>query len=310
MAKAGGKTDLEAELRGLHHGPLGEFTAARNALAKQLDRSGDKDAAAEVKSLPKPSVSAWAVNRLFEREPARMRDLLEAGEHARAGLRHAISGRGVESLRDALDHERALRDDLRRRAAALIEEDTGRKASPAILDRVATNLDSLALSPDSAAAAARGWISADLAPPGFEVLSGMPLTGARSRPGHLRLVPPTRDRKEEKREEPRQAAPAKAGAEAARRREEDAERRKREREEELRRERLARLEAKAAEIRAGADAAKREADRADKAVEDAERALEEARRRLESARDDAKRSRQRADREAERLARAEKDLDR
>jgi hypothetical protein len=326
MAKARGKTDLEAELRELHHGPLGEFTAARNALAKQLDKSGDKDAAAEVKSLPKPSVSAWAVNRLFEREPEKMRELLEAGEHARAGLRHAISGKGVESLRDALDNERALRDALRRRAAALIEEDTGRKASAAILDRVATNLDSLALSPDSAEAADRGWISVDLAPPGFEVLSGMPLTGARTRPGHLRLVPPSRDRKEEKREEPRKAAPAKAPekdtgptlreqrdqarAETARRREEEAESRKREREEELRRERLARLEEKAAEIRADADAAKREAARADKAVEDAEKALEEARRRLETARDDARRSHQRADRAAERLARAEKDLER
>jgi hypothetical protein len=308
-------------LRGLHHGALGEFIAARNALAKQLDKSGDKDAAAEVKSLPKPSVSAWAVNRLFEREPAKMEALLTAGEHARAGLRHAISGQGVEALRDALDAERAARDDLRRRAAGLIEEETGRKASPAILDRVSTNLDSLALSPESAELAARGWIGVDLAPPGFEVLSGMPLTGARRRPGHLRLVPPTR----EKREEPAKAAPAKspekkpepgptlkeqreqARAEAARRREEDVERQKREREEERRRDRLARLEEKVAEVRAEADAAKREADRADKIVEEAERALEEARRRLDNARDDARRSRQRADRAAERLARAEKD---
>jgi hypothetical protein len=319
MAKARGKTDLEAELRGLHHGPLGEFTAARNALAKQLDKSGDKDAAAEVKSLPKPSVSTWAINRLFEREPAKMEALLKAGEHARAGLRHAISGHGVEALRDALDAERAARDDLRRRAAALIEEETGRKASAAILDRVSTNLDSLALSPESAEFAERGWISTDLAPPGFEVLSGMPLTGAR-RPTHLRLVPPTR----EKREEPGKAAPAKAPekkagptlreqreqarAEAARLREEEAERRKQERADELRRERAARLEQKAEEIRAEAEAARREAERADKAVEEAERVLEEARRRLDNAQDDARRARQRADRAAERLARAEKDL--
>jgi hypothetical protein len=313
MAKARGTTDLEAELRALHQGPLGEFTAARNALAKQLDKAGDKDAAAEVKSLPKPAVSAWAVNRLFAREPARMEALLAAGEDARSGLREAISGRGVESLRDALDAERAARDDLRRRAAGLIEEDTGRKASAAVLDRVATNLDSLALSPESAEAAGRGWIGVDLAPPGFEVLSGMPLGAApRQRPSHLRLVPSARGKKEEK-EEPRKAAKAaekKPGptlrdlreetqAKSARRREEAAERR---------RERLARLEERAAEVRADAEAAKREADRADKAVEEAEKALEEARRRLDNARGDATRARQRADRAAERLARAEKDL--
>lgn len=296
MAKARGETDLDAELRDLHQGPLGEFTAARNALAKQLDRSGDKAAAAEVKSLPKPSVSAWAVNRLFARETAGMAALLQAGEHARAGLRQAISGHGVEALRDALDAERAARDELRHRAAGLIEEETGRKASAMILDRVSTNLDSLALSPESAAAAERGWISADLAPPGFEVLAGMPLTGAR-RPSHLRLVPPAGEKKEK---EPR--------ATAARRREEEAGRRKREREEELRRQRLARLEQKAEEIRVEAEAARREAERADKAVEEAEKELEEASRRLDSARDDAKRARRRADRAAERLARAEKDL--
>jgi hypothetical protein len=213
MAKARGETDLEAELKALHQGALGEFTAARNALAKELDKAGDKDAGAELKSLPKPSVSAWAVNRLFLREPAKMEALLTAGEHARSGLREAISGRGVEALRDALDTERSLRDELRRRAAGLIEEETGRKASPAILDRVSTNLDSLALSPESAAAAERGWIGVDLAPPGFEVLSGMPLGAApRRRPGHLRLVPPTR----EKREESQKAAPAKPSARSGR----------------------------------------------------------------------------------------------
>jgi hypothetical protein len=300
MAKARGRTELDDELRNLHGVPLGEFTAARNALAKKLQKEGAKDEAAEVKSLPKPSVSAWAVNLLFHREPERMESLLEAGEKAREGLRAAISqGRG-EALRDALDAERKLRDELRRRAVALVQEDTGKKPGQAIADRIGTNLDSLALSPDAAEAAERGWLSTDLAPPGFEVLAGLQLAARPRR--HLRLVPSPRPEAKPK------PAPA-AKTESARRREEEAEKQKREREEERRRERIARLEEKAAEIRGEAETARREADRADQAVAAAERELEQLRRRLESAREEAQRARQRADRAAERLARAEKDVE-
>lgn len=309
MAKARGRTELDDELRNLHGVPLGEFTTARNALAKKLDKEGAKDQAAEVKSLPKPSVSAWAVNLLFHREPERMESLLEAGEKAREGLRAAISqGRG-EALRDALDAERKLRDELRRRAVGIVQESTGKKPGQAIADRIGTNLDSLALSPDAAEAAERGWLSTDLAPPGFEVLAGLQLASRPRR--HLRLVPPpARPEPKPKTEEQKRPAPTlretreAAKAETARRQEEEAEKQQREREEERRRERLARL----AEIRGEAETARREADRADQAVAAAERELEALRRRLESAREDAQRARQRADRAAERLVRAEKDV--
>jgi len=45
--------------------PLAEFIDARNSLAKQLKQSGRTDDANLVKTLAKPSVSAWTVNQLY-----------------------------------------------------------------------------------------------------------------------------------------------------------------------------------------------------------------------------------------------------
>src|SRR4051812_17139068 len=47
-----------------------EFVARRNALAKELRAAGDRDAAAEVSKLRRPTVVAAALNQLARRNPA------------------------------------------------------------------------------------------------------------------------------------------------------------------------------------------------------------------------------------------------
>ncbi|MCC7125349.1 MAG: hypothetical protein IT178_10910, partial [Acidobacteria bacterium] len=59
--------DVEAAIDALYQGPLDGFTAARNALAAALKKSGDKAGAERVKALAKPSVTAWAVNQAWWR---------------------------------------------------------------------------------------------------------------------------------------------------------------------------------------------------------------------------------------------------
>ena len=54
---------------GLYGLPQDEFTPARDARAKEL--KADKDLAAAVKKLKKPSVAAWAVNLFVRREARR-----------------------------------------------------------------------------------------------------------------------------------------------------------------------------------------------------------------------------------------------
>ena len=333
MARKPSGSPLDDELRRLYTLPLGEFTAERNSLAKRLQKSGDKEAADEVKSLAKPSVSAWVVNQLFAREETRMRGLLTAGEHARSALQHTLTVGDAEALREALHDQRELRDELRQSAAEILEQDV-RAASPAILDRVTVNLDALALSPAAAEEAARGWLDADLEPPGFEVLAGLPLAARRpaDRRG-LRLVPePEKKPAAEKAPPPPEKKPAekperaprrdpkadKATAEQARRRkaeedartrEERAEQARREREEARLRERIERAQEKVDRLATEADTLRRDADKSAREATEAQRAAEEAARRAEMAREDADRVRRRADRAATDLARAEKDLE-
>lgn len=319
---AGGASPLEDEIRRLYRLPLGEFTAVRNALAKQLQKQGQGDAANEVKTLPKPSVSAWAVNQLFAREADRMRALLDAGERARSALQHTLTVGDAEVLRDALHEQREQRDALRHRAAEILAEDLRAPGQP-ILDRVTVNLDALALSPGAAEEAARGWLSQDLEPPGFEVLSGLQFAARRPDRRGLHLVPPPARPPAEKKpveakpaeKKPAAKAPAPRRDPAAEKAEAEAERRRkaeealREREEERRRARIERAQEKSDRLSAEADTLRREAEKAEREAAEAEREAKEATRRASLAREDAERIRRRADRAAAEADRAERDLE-
>jgi hypothetical protein len=320
--KSAGSSPMDDEMRRLYRLPLGEFIAVRNALAKQLLKKGDADAASEVKALPKPSVSAWAINQLFAQEADRMRSLLAAGERARKALQHTLTAGDAEVLREALQQEREQRDHLGHRAAEILSEEL-REPSQAILGRVIINLDALALSPAAAEDAARGWLSYDLEPPGFEVLSGLQFAAPRPDRRGLRLVPSPSPPPAEKRPanakpagktpaakaapEPRDPAAEKAAAEEERSRK--AEEAVREREEARRRGRIERAQEKADRLTAEADTLRRDAEKAEREAAEAERAAQEATRRAGLAREDADRLRRRAERAAADAEHAEKDLE-
>jgi hypothetical protein len=83
--------------------PLEDFVAERKQVAKELREAGEREAAAEVAKLPKPTPPAWALNRLARDEPDEVGAWLDAAEELRevsespgAGLREAI-----EAHRDA-----------------------------------------------------------------------------------------------------------------------------------------------------------------------------------------------------------------
>src|SRR4051812_39551314 len=70
--------------------PLEEFTPARDALAKELKAAGRKDEAAEVKSLRKPSLAAWALNRAAREHADAIERLRAAGADLRAAQDEAL----------------------------------------------------------------------------------------------------------------------------------------------------------------------------------------------------------------------------
>lgn len=281
------RSKLDTEIQRLYGLPFGEFTAARNALAKQLKKDGDKDASEEVAALPKPSVSAWAVNHLFTTHSEDMEELLASGERARKALRSILSGGDPGALRDAIQEARDLANELRDRAVEAVAEET-RKPGAAIVDRIATNLQSLAFSPAAEPVIERGWMDVDLPPPGFEVLAGLQIAGLPKKAAKPAPAPA------------KKPAPPKVDREAERKKREEAAARERQEKEQAReREKLARARAEREEAAGRADFLRRKA-------EQAERAAEELRQRLEEAERLAADARKRAD-EAERdLEKAEK----
>jgi hypothetical protein len=151
----------------LHQVSFNDFVAERKRLAAEL-KPTDKDAAARLGKLPRPPVSAWAVNQLWWRERERFEQLMAAAESVKAGDR------------DAAKEHRLLLSDLREAAAELLKA-AGNAATEPTLRRVQTTLAAVAATggfgPD-----APGALSADRDPPGFETFVGAttsPTTSAR-----------------------------------------------------------------------------------------------------------------------------------
>ena len=125
-------SDLSPEARDLYGAPLEEFTARRNALAKELKATGDRDGASLVGSLKKPKQSAWVVNRLARTEADTLGELLETADRlSEGGNRTAI--------REATDRRHELVRRLMKRAEAELSEG-GRNPSATTLEEVRRTL--------------------------------------------------------------------------------------------------------------------------------------------------------------------------
>ena len=82
--------DLASIADGLYALPAEEFTAARDAAAKDV-RADDAELAKQVKALKRPSASAWLVNQLARQRADRLEELLALGDDLRAA-QEALAG--------------------------------------------------------------------------------------------------------------------------------------------------------------------------------------------------------------------------
>lgn len=99
--------------------PAKDFVAARGALAKELKAAGEKDRAAEVAALRKPSVAAWAVNQVVRGSPAGLAALVEAGDAVADAQAALVGGGDRAAMRDATAALRAAVGVLVDEAASL-----------------------------------------------------------------------------------------------------------------------------------------------------------------------------------------------
>jgi hypothetical protein len=253
--------DVEQELDRLYALPLEEFTSSRNDLARRLAKAGRKDAADEVKKLPKPSVPVWTANQLARREPGEVRALLRSAEDLRKAQQRALSGRGAQDLAKRVDEQRRAVRALARLGRDILASE-GRSVSDAIVDRIAKTLEAAALDDASRFLLRAGRLTEELEPPGFDALAGLaPAAGRAKKP-----APEASGKRERVAEARRRLKAAKDDARAQARTAREAERE------------VERAESAAADARRTAQTARERADEAEQAVADAERALRDAQR--------------------------------
>nr|MBA3233934.1 hypothetical protein [Propionibacteriales bacterium] len=88
--------DLEAAVDELYAVLPDDFTAKRDELARQARDTGDKDSAADIKALRKPTVVAWLANQMAREHPEEIGGLLDLG----TALREATATLSGPQLRE------------------------------------------------------------------------------------------------------------------------------------------------------------------------------------------------------------------
>jgi hypothetical protein len=157
--------------------PPSEFTAARNALVKQLRAEKRREEADEVKGLRRPNLPAWAINQVVRSDADVVERLLAAGADVAAAQRRALSGVRNAGLREASTQRRERLDDVWKIAARFLRE-AGVDPQPH-RPAIAATLEAASLDPAVAAEVRLGRLTADLpAPSGFGDVMGLSVVAA------------------------------------------------------------------------------------------------------------------------------------
>jgi len=290
------------EVDSLFQVALIEFTSARNALAAKLKKEGRAEEAERVKTLGKPSVSAWVANQLYWKQRKSFDRLIAAGEQFRKAQSAQLAGKTAD-LRAPLDARREALAELTRHAASILR-DTGHPPSPETMRRVTTTLEALATYGEQPGGPQPGRLTGDVAPPGFEALAalvprGIDRVGQRQAPP--RIIPFSQQKPHPKRKSGDAEQDARAAEAERRAREAEARRELRDAERALE---TARKAAKRAETAMKEAAARAKAAEKEKAA--LESRFEKASASAETARQDARKVASEAEDAAQTLDDAER----
>ncbi len=147
--------DVADELYGL---TPAEFTAARDERARQVRAAGQRDEAAAIKKLARPTASAWLVNQLVRTALEPMSRLYELGEELQEAQRTLAGDR----MRELSVQRRQVINDLLP-AASDLAAGTDQPASAAVLGEVRATLEAALADADARAAVRSGRLTKALA---------------------------------------------------------------------------------------------------------------------------------------------------
>jgi len=166
---------LDSALQRLYGVPLDEFTATRNALAKELTGAD----ASYVKALKKPNVAAWALNQLARTDD--LTPLFDATDKLRRAQRRVMSGGKPTELRAATDERNRVVNGLVKRGADILTE-AGHAAAPSTLAAVNDSLIAVASDDEGAELLRTGRLERELHPQSIVDLGGLTLVETDDEP--------------------------------------------------------------------------------------------------------------------------------
>ena len=195
-----GEQELAGIAARLYALPFDAFVTARTAAAKEVAAAGTgaaakehRSLAAEVRSLPKPSVTAWTVNMLAAHQPETLTELAALGQT----MREAQSALDAAELRRLAQQRRQLLASAVRDAQEVAEQH-GRKISGAIATEVEETLRAATADEGAAAATQSGRLLRGLSADGVDVVDlagavalpsiAAPATAALAAPGSSRTT--------------------------------------------------------------------------------------------------------------------------
>jgi len=241
----------------LYAADLDAFTSTRTELAQRVRDEAGKDAADAVARARKPTVPAWALNRVVRERAEEARALADAAERLRGLQAQLVEGKRPKGVDEAVADVRSCVAALARAAGEEAGE-AGRPLSAPASERVFETLLASVADANTTDELLHGRLTKELKPAGFGFA------------GDVSLAPAGVTKR---------GAGAKADREAERRRRREAQERKR---------RAERAVVAARKELAAAQAARREADAA---LRKASQAEEKARKRLADAEDAARAAR-------------------
>lgn len=175
--------------------PLGDFTPARDARAKEL-KGEDARLSAAVKALRKPAAAAWVVNLLVRRATGQVDQLLNVG----AALRDAQAAMSAGELRALTKQRRQVTAAVTAQARALASEE-GMRVTEAVATQVESTLTAAMVDEDCGRAVRSGLLVRPLATTGVEPVDPAELHASLAAPEALGFEAPAREAPEPTRPE-------------------------------------------------------------------------------------------------------------
>ncbi|MGH2692256.1 MAG: hypothetical protein ACRDHM_07100, partial [Actinomycetota bacterium] len=162
---------IDEEIGELFALPPDRFTSARDELARRMAKDGEKETAAAVKGLRKPTLVAWALNQLPRRFANDLNALVEAGEALRTAQRKAASGVRDSGFQEAAERRRKVVGDLTAKGLRVLSE--AGKPSQAAEAEIGRTLEAASVDVEAAQQLLEGRLSKAISTvPGFDSVGG------------------------------------------------------------------------------------------------------------------------------------------